>query len=238
MTLSFVTAISSSSTSTPTPMAYSNAGRVFSGRMARAPRWPWTRIFGSAESIAVEKRTKSARSASHQSWVRRNIALAAIAAAQAFLAAMIIASIFGAVDANLVDGSPQMLQVNVAVSSFIWVLLGWQRFRGLAVQNPAAALRFLIDDLEFLFLGGRQIGDVLAQIVAIRGIFNQHADQQIADGRILIIANTVDQRIQPRLQSLQPEIGIERERQPSGCFLRALAESTRYLSSSSAPFHC
>ena len=48
MTLSFVTAISISSASTPWAMAYSNAGIVFSGRRARAPRWPWTRMRGAS----------------------------------------------------------------------------------------------------------------------------------------------------------------------------------------------
>ena len=44
MTLSRVTAMSISSASTPAAMAYANAGMVFSGRMARAPRWPCTRM--------------------------------------------------------------------------------------------------------------------------------------------------------------------------------------------------
>src|SRR5689334_22558082 len=44
-TSSLVTATSISRKSTPTWMAYSNAGIVFSGRIARAPRWPCTRIF-------------------------------------------------------------------------------------------------------------------------------------------------------------------------------------------------
>src|SRR5262249_46077066 len=43
-TSSLVTAMSSSSTSTPASIAYSNAGIVFSGRMARAPRCPCTWI--------------------------------------------------------------------------------------------------------------------------------------------------------------------------------------------------
>src|ERR1051326_4305856 len=44
MTLSRVTAMSISSASSPALMAYSNAGMVFSGRIARAPRCPCTRI--------------------------------------------------------------------------------------------------------------------------------------------------------------------------------------------------
>ena len=44
--LSLVTARSSSRTSTPCSMANLKAGIVFSGRQARAPRWPWTRIVG------------------------------------------------------------------------------------------------------------------------------------------------------------------------------------------------
>jgi hypothetical protein len=39
-TSSRVTATSNSSASAPTEIAYSNPGSVFSGRMARAPRWP------------------------------------------------------------------------------------------------------------------------------------------------------------------------------------------------------
>src|SRR3569833_2489865 len=55
--------MSSSRTSTPCEMAYSNAGIVFSGRRARAPRWPSTstRCAAPREHAASAARIKSRR---------------------------------------------------------------------------------------------------------------------------------------------------------------------------------
>src|SRR5580700_6983531 len=97
--------MSSSRTSTPTPIAYSNAGKVFSGRMARAPRCPCTRIFGAAGSIAVHASSRNASRIGDPLILRpAQLALAAIAASKAFLAAMIRTCVLGAVNADLGGG--------------------------------------------------------------------------------------------------------------------------------------
>ena len=100
MTLSFVTAMSSSRTSTPEAMAYSNAGNVFSGRIARAPRCPCTRIFGAAGNIAAADQHCEQRS--HELvLIPAQLALAAIAAAQTFLTTVVGTGILRAIDADV-----------------------------------------------------------------------------------------------------------------------------------------
>ena len=103
-----------------------------------------------------------------------------------------------------------MLHEKVSVSAISLLF----RDRRLMRQHSAAALRFLIDDFELLFFGVGEVGDVLPQLVAIGGIFREHAHQQIADSRILIMAHAIDQRIEAHLQRLESEIGIERQREP------------------------
>ena len=83
---------------------------VFSGRMARAPRWPWTRIFGAAGIISAYASSPGTRMPlesprrlhGHSNLaVRRNSHWQQSLHRMAFLAAMIRTSVLGAVDADI-----------------------------------------------------------------------------------------------------------------------------------------
>ena len=109
--------------------------------------------------------------------VAPEVALAAIAAAFAFLAQVVVASVLGAINADFGGGfvtDAAHENESVGHESGSGLLrgrrLGGRRsgFGGrLAHQHSPAPLGFAVYNLEFLFLSLRQIGDVLPQLVAV-----------------------------------------------------------------------
>src|SRR5712691_10563519 len=130
-TLSLVTARSISIASAPTAIAYSNAGMVFSGSSARAPRWPWTAGLNPLFSILGSPQ----------------LALAAVAATQALLAAMVGTGVLGAVNADLggrlaadTAGEGRGLSHSVSALGLARPCSSWPRAR--AWRAPAGSAQF------------------------------------------------------------------------------------------------
>ena len=115
----------------------------------------------------------------------RNFAIATIATAPAAFAQMVHACVFGATGADsrrffAADGALKTHQLFLFLPS-----LGRS-------QHGAAALRFAIHHLKFLFFGFREVGDILPQLIAIGGVRGYHTHQQVAHGGILIAPHAID----------------------------------------------